>query len=299
MPMQAALELHPQAVRIATDMKRYREASSALAVCLRRVVEALEPVGYGAAYLDAHHRQGSPEALAERLARTVREELRLPLRVGVGPSKFLAKLAAEEAGDAGVFRVRRAEVEDFLSPLPISRLPRVGQKTEQRLAALGATTIGDVLALDRQRLEAKLGNHGLAILEMASGQDRSPIRVARHPASLSREHTLDDPAAATSGALGEPLRQLAMQLESALERQGLRARRVALKLRFDDQSTATRSTTLGERVLSAADIYSAATELLGRLEAAHGGVRAVGLTLAGLAAAGQEEQQLDLFRTGD
>jgi len=294
MPMQQALDLCPQAVRIKTDMKRYREASLGLAVCLRRIVEELEPAGFGAAYVDADARHGRPEALAGRLIEAARDELGLPLRVGVAPSKFLAKLAAEEAGEAGIRRIERPEVDAFLRPLPISRLPRVGQKTEQKLAKLGVVTIGDVLAIDRAELEAALGNHGLTILEIASGLDRSRVRVARHPASMSRELTLTG-----TGRIGDALRPIATQLENALERHGLRARRVALKLRFGDQTTATRSTTLGETVSSAAEIYSAAVQLLERIGAPGEGVRAVGLTLAGLAVVGREEQQLDLFRAED
>jgi nucleotidyltransferase/DNA polymerase involved in DNA repair len=295
MPMLEALDRCPAATRFKTNMKAYREVSGALAICLRRTVDEIEQAGFGAAYAELHSPREAQSVLARRMIEAVGSELGLPLRIGLAPTKLVARLAAEEAGPSGLRLVRVEEAAAFLAPLPVNRLPRVGKKTEATLAALGAARVSDLLTLDVARLEAALGNHGLAILELARGNDRSPVRVARHPRSISREQRLTGQAPDDGGGVSDALRQLANALSANLERQGLRARRVALKLRFSDKTTLTRSATLGEPVLEAAEIYGTAQSLLGRVEASGHRIQAVGVVLAGLISRGQEEQQLELF----
>jgi nucleotidyltransferase/DNA polymerase involved in DNA repair len=295
MSMLEALDRCPAATRFKTNMKAYREVSGALAICLRRTVDEIEQSGFGAAYAELHAPREAPSVLAGQMIETVRSELGLPLRIGLAPTKLVARLAAEESGPLALRVVAADEAAAFLAPLPVGRLTRVGRKTEATLAALGAARVGDLLSLDVVRLEAALGNHGLAILELARGNDPSPVRVARHPRSISRERKLAGEAPDDGRGLSDALRQLADALSASLERQGLRARRVALKLRFVDQTTLTRSATLGEPVLEAADIYGTAQSLLGRVEAGRDTIHTVGVVLAGLISAGQEEQQLELF----
>jgi DNA polymerase-4 len=293
-PMAEVLGRCPEAMLFRTNMGRYREASGALAVCLRRVVGDLERSGFSAVYVDAYRPGRTPEGLAERIAETVAREVRLPLRMGIGPTKLVARLAAEEAGGEAVRRVRGDEVEAFLAPLALARLPGVGPNTEARLRALGAERIGDLRGLPEAKLEEALGNHGRAILELASGDDQAPVRVARHPGSISRAHTLESPEP-TPEELESCLRRLSISLESALAKQGLGARRVALKLRFGDQSTLTRSSTLGDAIRGAVDVLAAAETLLARMPGDAPPARVVSLTLAGLSAVGHEERQLELF----
>jgi ribosomal protein S27E len=236
-----------------------------------------------------------PSCGTRRMIETVRSQLGLPLRIGLAPTKLVARLAAEESGPSALRVVPADEAAAFLAPLSVGRLTRVGRKTEATLAALGAARVGDLLSLDPVRLEAALGNRGLAILELARGNDDSRVRVARHPRSISRERKLAGAAPDDGRGMSDALRQLANALSANLERQGLRARRVALKLRFVDQTTLTRSATLGEPVLEAADIYGTAQSLLGRVEAGRDTIHTVGVVLAGLISAGQEERQLELF----
>ncbi len=293
MSMEDALLRCPGAIRVATDMRRYREASGELATRMRQIFDEVEPAGRGAVYADVHSGPAEPEILAARLIPQVTTQLGLPLRVGIAPSKFLARLAAEEAGPSGVFRLRAADVEAFLEPLPISRLPRVGSKTEARLGNLGALTIGDLRQLGRPVLEETFGNHGLVLLEMARGQDRSPMRLARHPRSLTRTETLSE-ASAEVESLAECLRRLAESLEANLERQGLVAGRLALRLRWADGSETTRSTTPSNPLSGAEEIYPEARALLARVEVSDR-IRGLGITVAGLKPCREEDLQLDLF----
>jgi DNA polymerase IV len=293
MPVIDALERCPHARALRTDMPRYREADKRLRAVFARFAERVEPAGLGAAWLEPA-RDGSLAERAEALRAAVDRELRLPLRIGAAPVKFLARLAAEEAGAGGFLAVDAAGVEAFLHPLPVSRLPGVGARTAQRLAELGVRTVGELVAAGRDVVEPALGNHGLAILAAATGQGDDRVRAAAHPQSLSQETTLAEDAV-DRALLVEPLRGLAERLERGLALEGLAARRLALKVRYADGERITRSVSLERGVGAAPEILEVALGLLGRTQAGTRPVRLLGLAASSLQRPRREERQLDLF----
>jgi DNA polymerase-4 len=297
MPMLEALRLCPRARAVRTDMALYRDVSRRLFACLRRGLARLETFGLGGAFFDLTGSAEEPEAVAARLRGAVRAELGLPLRVGIASGKFLARLAAEEAGAAGVRRIAPGTEPAFLAPLPAARLEGVGRKTAATLAELGAASIGDVVALGRARLEEAFGTHGLRIYQLASASDDTPVRATRHAQSLSREVTVRGEAGDRS-VLEEHLGDLARHLEAELGRQGLCAGRITLKVRFADAAAQSRSRVLGAPVTAAPDLQAAALRLLDRTQAGPRQVRGLGLQLAKLAPAGELVRQLDLFPEG-
>lgn len=296
MPVVDALRHCPDSRLFRTDMVRYREVSRQLFAWLRRDVDQLEASGLGAAFFDLSRTEGVPEEIAAGMREVVRRELGLPLRAGIGSGKSIARLAAEEAGEGGIRRIAAGGEGAFLAPLPVTRLEGVGAKTAETLAGLGAWTIGEVLALGRDRLERELGTHGSRIVAFAAGRDDRPVRATGHAQSMSREATL----AASSrdlGVLQEQLERLAQNLAGELQRQGLYAARVALKLRFADQTPVTRSLTLPAPTAAAAEIHAVALTLLERGDAGSRAVVGLGLQLAGLLRQVATDPQLDLFPT--
>jgi len=293
MPVVEALRLCPQARAVRTDMALYRDVSRRLFACLRRGIQGIETYGMAGAYVDA---SGAADAisLADDLCGRVRAELDLPMRIGVASGKFLARLAAEEAGAEGVRRVDPGAEGAFLRPLPASRLDGVGRKTAATLAERGAHTIGGVVTLGVDRLEEAFGTHGRRIFALASGRDEAPVRASGNPQSLSREITIRGEGA-DGGVLGEHLLDLARQLEGELARQGLVAGRVALKVRYADRGTQTRSRVLGGPLRSAPGLHEAALRLLERTQASSRPVRGLGLQLGKLAPPAESDRQLDLF----
>jgi nucleotidyltransferase/DNA polymerase involved in DNA repair len=290
MPVLQALELCPPARAVRTNMARYREASRRLLACLRLDVEKLEAAGLGAVYADGG---SDADAVAQAWVARVAQELGLPLRVGIARAKLVARLAAEEIFE-GVNRIAAGGEAAFLSPLPVTRLEGVGQKTAATLAEHGARTIGEVAALGRDRLEELLGPHGLRIFGAATGADDQPVRAARHPQSLSREATLTaEPF--DRDALVEHLQQLSRELESELRVQALSTRRVTLKIRYADQGTTTRSQALAGAVARAAEIHAVARHLLGRAQSSVRPIRGLGIQLSKLAPLRDADRQLDLF----
>jgi DNA polymerase-4 len=294
MLMREALERCPRARALRTDMRRYRDIASRLRACFRRLTDRVEPAGFEAAFLEPRRPEESVEELAESLRESVREELQLPLRVGIAPAKFLAKIAAEEAGTSGILRVDAGEVPSFLAPLPVSRLPGVGAKTEAKLGELSVYTVAEVAALDRRVLEEHLGNHGLAILGYAQGRDGTRLRAAAHSRSLSQESTLDSDELELP-VIQERIEELARRLEASLLLERLAAKRVTLKLRYADQEQTTRSRTLVRPVAASRELAALAEDLLGRTQAGIRPVRLVGLAVASLIRSRRDDRQLDLF----
>jgi nucleotidyltransferase/DNA polymerase involved in DNA repair len=295
MPVLEALAHCPRARALRTDMARYREMDKRLRAILVRAASKLEPAGLGAAYLEPVASSGPLEEEARGLREGVARELLLPLRVGSGPVKFVARLAAEEAGPEGFHAVPPAQLAGFLQPLPVSRLPGVGPNTAARLAELGANTVGAVVALGRGPIERALGNHGLVVLATALGQGDDRVRAAAHPQSLSQEVTLPEEEL-DRGALGAHLRTLAERLERALALEGLATRRLALKVRYADGERVTRSCSLGRGLASATELALVAQDLLGRTQSGTRPVRLLGIAASSLARPRRDERQLDLFR---
>jgi nucleotidyltransferase/DNA polymerase involved in DNA repair len=298
MPMLEALRHCPRARAVRTEMARYREVSRRLFAVLRGIEPQLEVFGLAALYADVSDRADASEELGGRLIGAVDRALGLPLRVGLGAGKFLARIAAEEVrGEHGVVRIAPGTEAAFLGPLPASRLDGVGRKTAATLAGMGAHTIADIVRLGRDRLQAELGPHGLRIYACATGSDFEPVRAARHPKSVSRESTLrGEPL--DGAVFAEQLAGLAQQLEEELARMGLAAGRVAVKVRFADQGTTTRSATLPRPTADAAELRQAAHRLLERTAAGARPARGLGIQLSRLEPAAEADRQLDLFPPG-
>ncbi|HIK85196.1 MAG TPA: hypothetical protein EYG08_08790 [Myxococcales bacterium] len=294
-----------------TDLKRAREMSGLLRAAIRREVEAVEIDGLAGFYFRAPCDRIQAADLAERLEARVTELTGLGLRLGIAPARFAARIAAEDAGLSGSVVVGVDEFQDYLLSQAVDRLPGVGPKTAARLRDLGAADIPGLRALGLERLEILLGNQGRSLWFLSTGQDPQPLRVRRHPKTLSREETLISPTAACaepsldSGALDregsstssvkESLSRIVGHLELALRRDGLRARRIALRLTYMDERSVTRSCSLDRPTSDASQLLAAAQDLLRRVAPEAGIVRRAGLVLKGLELSGAEDRQLDLF----
>ena len=299
MGLDEALDRAPDAQWVRTNMERAREVSGLLRAAIRQEVDAIEVEGLAGFYFQAPRQPDAAIELGVRLEKRVAERTALPLRIGVAPARFAARMAAEDVGVHGTTLIGLEAFEDYLLRQPIERLPGVGPKTAARLAELGVTDLPSLRDLGLERLEILLGNHGRSLWLLACGEDPKALRFKRHPTTLSREETLvasdeSGPKSETS-QLGETLSRLVARLEQALRRDGLRARRIALRLTYLDERTVTRSCSLDSPVSEASELISVAQGLLARVETHGTPVRRVGMVLKGLEISGATSQQLDLF----
>ena len=298
MLVSEALVLCSEAVVAPTQMKRYREVASLFHSCLRSVIRQHEAHGLSAAYLEvprdeAADRAGAVE-FAARLSSCVREELGLPLKVGVAPLKFLAEIAAQQCRDEDLYFIAPGEEQEFLRSLSLDQLPGVGSKTLATLRQLRVESVAELVSLDSRVLETELGNHGLRILSLARGEDDSRVRSAPHPKSLSHEHTFSE-ARSERRDIEEQLAILCRNAESGLRRQELCAGRVAIKVRYSDKKTETRSRTLVRPILESGEIFSASRRLLDRTQVGVRSIDLIGVALSKLGPQRVPNAQLELF----
>ncbi len=293
-----ALARCPNARAVRTDMARYREASKRFRASLRVFAERLESEGLGAAVAEVTERPEDSEPLARQVREHVQRELQLETRVGVAPVRFVAQIAAREAGAAGVRVVDPAEVVAFLAPLPAQRLPGVGPNTAERLAGLGLRTAGDIARAGRDLLEETLGNHGRGIWASAMGQGSDRIRTVSHPRTVSQETTLSR-GERDREALSQVLAGLADGLIHHLTLEGLIAKRLVLKVRFEDGDQLTRTRSREVPLADRGELLRAAEELLDRAPIGDRALRLLGLSATQLAPREGPDAQLPLFPPGE
>jgi DNA polymerase IV len=292
MPISQAYRLCPHGAFVPVDMPRYLEASQHVMSILRRYTDLVEPLSIDEAFLDvtaSARAFGSGEEIAGALKRSIREELALTASVGVAASKLVAKIASDLRKPDGLVVVPPGSEAAFLAPLPVRRLWGVGPKAEESLAKLGVATIGDLARLPPERLEHRLGSHGLDMQQLARGLDARPVLAEHAEAkSLGQEHTYGADTADRE-RLRRTLLDLADSVAHRLRGHALRGRTVTLKYRDEDFRTVTRAETLPQGTDSGEVLFRAAWRLF---EGVHGSRK---VRLLGLYASGFDEAQRTLF----
>jgi DNA polymerase-4 len=300
MPMAQAMRKCTGLVVVPPDHSAYAEASRAVMAIFRDVTPEVEPLSLDEAFLDvsgALRRIGSPREIAVQLRDRIRETERLPCSIGVASTKFVAKLASSRAKPDGLLVIPRQSVLAFLHPLPIGALWGVGDKTEAALTQIGMRTIGDLAATPVSTLVHTLGKAaGSHLHALANGTDPRPVVANEPDRSIGAEETFGSDIADGEGILRELLRLSERCAERARAGQVV-GRTVAIKVRFSDFRTVSRSKTLTEPTDTARTIYETASRLYDALDIAGTPLRLVGVRLEGLAPAEQVPEQLSL--TGD
>jgi DNA polymerase-4 len=267
MPALQAERLCPAAIFLPPDFPRYREVSRNAREIFKRHTDLIEPLSLDEAYLDVtKNKTGLPTAT--QVARTIREQIRQELRLtasaGVAPNKFLAKLASDWRKPDGLFVIQPEEIDAFLLPLPLGRLPGVGKVTRDKLANLGAQTVKDLRTLDLPTLEQHFGRYGQRLHELARGIDDNPVVPDRPTKSISVEDTFERDVLLTETEA--MIRKLAEKLWSASRKESRTARTVVLKLKTSEFKILTRSLTLGFPPSSSEELTEIALKLRERVD---------------------------------
>jgi DNA polymerase-4 len=267
MPAVRAERLCPGAIFVPPDFTRYRTVSHSVREIFKRHTDLIEPLSLDEAYLDVTgNKTGLPTAtlVARTIREQIRQELNLTASAGVAPNKFLAKIASDWRKPDGLFVIQPEDIEAFLPPLPVVRLPGVGKVTEEKLAQLGVQTVGDLRRLDLSALEQHFGRYGLRLHELARGVDESEVVPDRPTHSISVEDTFehDVPLAET-----EPMvRRLAEKLWAAARKESRIARTIVLKLKTSEFKILTRSHTPDSPPSSCEELTEIALKLRERVD---------------------------------
>jgi len=280
MPMARAVRLCPSLVIVHPDFSRYKAASSAVFSIFREVTPLVEPLSLDEAYLDVtENAWHEPLAMnvARRLKERIRAETALTASAGVAPNKFLAKIASGWQKPDGLTVIAPDRVETFLRQLPVDALWGVGPVTAKKLRENGIDRLVDVRAADPARLREAVGSLADWLRQLAHGVDERPVVPTRESKSSGSECTY--PEDLTDFALiRDEVVEMATRAVGWLERRGLLARTVTIKVRYSDFTTITRSHSAPPS-REARAIVARALQLLERTEAAHRPVRLLGVSV--------------------
>ena len=284
-----ARRLCPRAVVVPARMEAYSAASKEVFAVFRDTSPLVEGLSIDEAFLDVRglgHIFGTPAEIGRRLRRRVRDEVGLPITVGVARTKFLAKVASGVAKPDGLLVVPPAGELAFLHPLPVERLWGVGPVTAEKLRARGIRTVGQVAQLAEPTLVSLLGRaSGRQLHALAHNRDPRRVQVGRRRRSIGAQRAL--------GRRRRSWPALDAVVVGLVERIGRRlraaqrvCRTVTLRLRFDDFSRATRAHTVAEATAENRVILATARELLA---AARPLIEQQGITLVGLSLGNLED----------
>ncbi|WP_297594041.1 DNA polymerase IV [Mycobacterium sp.] len=294
-----ARRLCPAAVVVPPRMSAYSRASDAVFEVFRDCTPIVEALSVDEAFLDVgglRRVSGTPAAIAERLRADVRDRVGLPITVGIARTKFLAKVASQEAKPDGLLLVPPDRELTFLRPLPVRRLWGVGAVTAEKLHAHGIVTVADVAELSESTLGSMVGGAmGRQLYALARNIDRRRVTTGVRRRSVGAQRALGRPGNTMSpNEIDAVVVNLIDRITGRMRAAGRTGRTVVLRLRFDDFTRATRSHTMPWATSSTAPILSTARQLVAGAAPmiAQRGLTLVGFAVAGIDRSGAQQLML-------
>jgi len=284
MSMKEARRLCPNGVFLPVRMAHYRRISHKIRIILSHYSPLIEPLALDEAFLDISGMELHYPDVTE-IAKAVKEDIRrktgLVASAGIGPNKFLAKLASDLDKPDGLVWIPYGKEAEILAPLPVQRLWGVGKVTEQVLLQAGFETIGDIAKSSVEALQPVVGKQAQRIHQLSLGLDKRPLEVSRRPQSVGNEHTYEHDLV-TENEIDEQLRLLANEVSWRLRQNHIMGRTITLKIRFASFKTITRSLTLTSMGTSSeGQLYFAAKKLYNKRGMTEP-IRLLGLTVSQL-----------------
>jgi DNA polymerase-4 len=284
----------PDLIFVPPRMEVYQEESRRIREILRRYTDLIEPLSLDEAYLDVTDpKKGPPSGtlIARRIRKEIYEETGLAASAGVGPSKFVAKVASDQDKPDGLTVIRPEEQMEFITGLPIGDFHGIGPVTEEKMQEMGIETGADLQETPEKRLRREFGKRGAHFKKLAMGSDDRPVQPERKRKSVGAERTFPDDTSDPEEMLSR-LGPIAERVSGRLENAERKGRTVTLKLKSHDHEVSTRQITLRRAVRSEETLMRLAERLLGRPHSPEEPVRLLGLSVSSLTG-GEEGKQLE------
>ena len=296
MAMAKARRRCPDAVIVRPRFERYTEVSKTIMGVFSDFSPDVEAISLDEAFLDltgTDHLFGPPRELGSRIKDAVREATGgLTVSVGISGTKYVAKVASDYRKPDGLTIVPPDDAQDWLAPMPVSRLWGVGPKTEKRLHAIGLETIGQVASADPDWLSDRLGRAGHHFYALAHAQDPRRVEGHRRSKSIGSERTLGQDISDTE-EIRRYLRRSAEEIGRRLRRKKYLAYGVRVKLKTSGFQILTRQHRRRQPTDVADALYQDASLILNNFDDP-GPYRLVGLAAYDLVRQEQTDQE-DLF----
>jgi DNA polymerase IV (DinB-like DNA polymerase) len=286
-------------VFLPVDKEYYGAVSDRIMDIFEDYADRFQQVSIDEAYLDVSERAGGSYEKAERIAREIKERVReeegVSCTVGIGPNKFVAKMASKKNKPDGLTVVRPDDVPALLNGLPVGKLHGIGEKTAEELMGLGIKTVGDLASFSLPGLEERFGKNKAKLLhERALGIDDSPVEQKERQ-QLSRIATLKEDSS-DADEIMRRLSNLCADLRKKTEKLGASFRTVTLITIDAHLKMQTRSETIQEKDDPCAALNNVRALLVGFLkDENHKKIRRVGIAVSNLSYKGKKKEQKTLF----
>jgi DNA polymerase-4 len=285
MPLTRAKRLCPKGIFVPVDMEKYLRESMRIRKIFFQFSPLVEAIGCDEAFLDitgCERLFGDELKIAKKIKGRIYEQTNLTSSAGIGPNKFLAKLASSIGKPNGLIVLENTEETiKKVKLLPVSYIWGVGKVTYEELKSMGITTIGDLAGTPLEIIENKFGEPGRVIHKIANGFDDRKVTLNQEPKSIGREITysrdIDD-----FGTLRSMLLLLSQKISRNLRLKKYKGRVITLKVRFSDFKTITRRMTLKNYTSNIFDIHKFSVSLLKNIDLNRKKIRLIGISVSDL-----------------
>jgi len=292
MPMRTAMQLCKEAIIIRGDMETYSRYSRLVTEIIAESAPVFEKTSIDEHFLDITGMDrffGSLKWMHELRQRIISES-GLPISFGLSINKTVSKIATGEAKPNGELQIEHKNINPFLDPLSIRKIPMLGKVAFQRLRLLGVPNIGKLRKIPPEMMQKVLGTNGLEILRKANGIDSTPVKPYSERKSISTERTFEHDTIDLVN-IRDILTNMSVQLAYKLRKEGKMCACVTIKIRYANYDTHTLQQQISYTSFDHI-IEPLAQQLFKRVYQRRIRIRLIGLKLSNLVGG---VQQLDLF----
>lgn len=263
MPMIEATRRCKDLIIISSRHGLYRMYSKVVMGILKAESPVIQQVSIDEAYLDLSDEINAwveASEIARRIQLRISRDIGLSASVGIATNKMIAKIASDFKKPNGLTVVPPGTEVDFLSPLPVRKIPGIGPKTSERLAKYGIYSVADMAVIPESKLIKRFGKLGEAMSRWAQGIDDRPVHEERETKSISTERTFSKNISDQEELL-EILKKMSDKVGEQLRKKNFMASTIHIKLRYGDFSTFTRQQTASQPMDEGDQIYEIAKKL--------------------------------------
>ncbi|MGD8560423.1 MAG: DNA polymerase IV [Gammaproteobacteria bacterium] len=298
LPCAIATRRCPDLVLLKPRIAIYAEYSQKIKNIFLRYTPVIEPLALDEAFLDAEASKklfGDSPSIGRKIKQDIKNELGLTVSIGIAPNKFIAKIASDIDKPDGFVVVRPGEIQQFLDPLPVTRIWGIGKVSSAKLKRRHIHTIGDLRKLPQSQLREWFGKHGDHLHQLANGIDPRPVVTDHQAKSISHECTYDEDLHDT-GTIEAQLLHLTEQVAARIRHSELKGRTITIKVRYGDFKTITRSHSVTEPTNNTAAVWQVVKqELIPRVDLSRQGIRLLGVGVSHFNDLSNATEQIDLF----
>ncbi len=297
MPIAQAMRLCPNLIIVEGDYNYYELLSERFFHYLRSCCPYLEPASIDECYLDVTDiikNYKRPLDLAWTIQKKVYEDLRLKCSIGIGPNKFLAKMASDMKKPMGITILRKSEISKKLWPLDISDMYGIGKKSVEKLRAININTIYDLAnPANETKILSQLGRNAIVSIHHARGNGSSKLNYNHTLKSISQSTTLDKDIL-DYNEVKTTFNKLAYSLSARAKQEHILGCHISISIRYYDFTNIIRSRDLNNYTNEASDLLEAALLLFDQHHSDKS-IRHLGISLGSLQNEKDMIQQLSFF----